>query len=147
MTLTKQKGDIGVAAVLYDLQLNGFTAALPMSDHLPFDLIAISDKGQLKRVSVKYAALDKQGACVVSLRTVYKNNKGNHIKIADKSWYDAVAVFCPDTKLVYYLLPSEIPAGGSRKLRTTNVEDLKSDRKYQMSFAEKFTSVTRIFGV
>ncbi|RTL07646.1 hypothetical protein EKK58_00310 [Candidatus Dependentiae bacterium] len=48
----------------------------------------------------------------VSLKTVYKNNLGNHVKVADKAWYDSVAVYCPDTKCCYFFLASEIPAGG-----------------------------------
>ena len=51
---TKNKGDIGVAQIIADLMKNGIQVCLPISEHLPFDLIAISPDGHfLKRVQVK----------------------------------------------------------------------------------------------
>ena len=38
---TKDKGDLGVACVITDLMKAGIQVSLPLSEHLPFDLIAI----------------------------------------------------------------------------------------------------------
>ena len=113
-------------AVLYR---NGIMVALPISDHLAFDLIAIARDGRLSRVSVKHRKLDKDGKLQVSLKTVYKNSLGNHVKVADKRWYDAVAVFCPDTERCYFFKSVEIPSGGVRSLDQKELEKFEATGK------------------
>jgi hypothetical protein len=44
---TKDKGDIGLACAMADLVKHDIQVALPMSEHLPFDLIAIHPMGYL----------------------------------------------------------------------------------------------------
>ena len=59
---TKDKGDIGLGFVIADLFSHGIQVALPISEHLPFDLIAISEHRKLARVSVKYRTAT--GSCL-----------------------------------------------------------------------------------
>lgn len=40
---TKDKGDVGLGHVIAVLLENGIQVALPISEHLPFDCIAISE--------------------------------------------------------------------------------------------------------
>ena len=54
---TKDKGDEGLGQVIGDLMSNGVQVAIPLSEHLPFDLIAIGDGGAMRRVQVRYRAL------------------------------------------------------------------------------------------
>ena len=51
---TKDKGDEGLGQVIADLMANGVQVAVPLSEHLPFDLIAIGEHGAMRRVQVRY---------------------------------------------------------------------------------------------
>src|SRR4030081_1830150 len=53
---TKDKGDEGLGQVIADLMTSGVHVAVPLSEHLPFDLIAISEHGAMRRVQVRYRA-------------------------------------------------------------------------------------------
>src|SRR5216683_5100347 len=46
---TKDKGDEGLGQVIADLMTNGVQVAVPLSEHLPFDLIAIGEQGSCVR--------------------------------------------------------------------------------------------------
>lgn len=125
MNQTKVKGDIGVTETIASLYRAGIMVALPLSDHLAFDLVAISEEGQLSRVSVKHRKLDKKRKLQVSLKTVYKNTTGNHVKIADPSWYDAVVVYCPDLAECFYFRSSDIPAKGVKAVDVNDLDDYR----------------------
>ena len=128
---TKDKGDIGVAFVIADLTKNGIKVALPISDHLPFDLIAISATGELSRLSVKFRCIVRNFIEITTLSS-YANKNGNHIKAADKSTFDAVATYCPDTELVYYLTVNDLNNQSRRYIRPGTT-------------AEQFADVQRIW--
>jgi len=49
--ITKDKGDIGLTQIIADLTEKDVKIALPLSEHLPFDLIAISPEGGLTKSS------------------------------------------------------------------------------------------------
>ena len=106
--ITKDKGDIGVACIIADLTKNGIKVALPISEHLPFDLIAIDGDGKLSRVSVKYLSKDRVGTLQIPLRTISSNSQGYKIKHVDRSVVDAFAIYCPDTAKCYYLHQSSL---------------------------------------
>jgi hypothetical protein len=53
---TKDKGDEGLGQVIADLMTNGIQVAVPLSEHLPFDLIAVGEDGAMRRVQVRYRA-------------------------------------------------------------------------------------------
>ncbi len=81
--LTKDKGDLGVARTLPDLLEHGIRACLPLSEHLPFDLIAVMpDFTTLRRVQVKYRTPDN-GALVVVFRSNYYDSKRIYSKYVD----------------------------------------------------------------
>lgn len=117
--ITKDKGDVGVAMVIADLARNGFKVALPVSDHLPFDLIAISPSGRMFRFSVKHRHRNKRGCVEASTRSVYSNGKGSHTKYADKNWIDGIALYCPETEAVYYVPVKALGLRKSINLRIT----------------------------
>ena len=50
---TKDKDDEGFGQVIADLMTNGIQVALPLSEHLPFDLIAMGEHGAMRRVQVR----------------------------------------------------------------------------------------------
>jgi len=56
---TKDKGDEGLGQVIADLMTHGVRVAVPLSEHLPFDLIAIGEDGAMRRVQVRYPCLSR----------------------------------------------------------------------------------------
>jgi hypothetical protein len=106
---TKDKGDEGLAFVIADLMSQGIQVALPISEHLPFDCIAISDDGELSRLSVKYRAASK-GHLEVRLRSSWADRHGVHNRSHSRTDYDAIAIYCPDSRGCYYLRVDEISA-------------------------------------
>ncbi len=100
---TKEKGDIGLTQVIANLQLNGITAALPLSEHLPFDLIAVNKDAKLSRVSIKYRAINTNGIIEIPLRTISSNSEGYKVKVTNLNEVDAFAIYCPDTNKCYYI--------------------------------------------
>ena len=98
---TKDKGDIGVAMVISDLTKRGYKVALPISEHLPFDLIAISSSCQLARVSVKYSG--NTDAAKISLRSISSNSKDYIVTRVDINDIDGFAVYSPITSECYYV--------------------------------------------
>lgn len=59
MGVTNQKGELGEAMVLADLQRKGYGVAIPFGHDLAFDLILIrKDSGRLERVQCKYTESD-----------------------------------------------------------------------------------------
>jgi hypothetical protein len=109
---TKDKGDCGVGKVIAGLMDQGLKVAMPICEHLPFDLIAIDEKMELFRVQVKYKKVTKSGI-EVSLRSCYSDKNGTHIKKVDKSRIDVFAIYCPCTNGVYYVPIKELSDVGT----------------------------------
>jgi hypothetical protein len=136
--VTKDKGDIGLACVMADLMKCGIKIALPLSEHLPFDLIAVNNKGQLSRVSVKYRTAT-DGSFEVSTCGVWSNRKGSHRRQVDISWLDAVAVYCPDTSTCYYIPISAFANKKSMVLRTIQPATAHGQNQIaKIAFADRF---------
>jgi hypothetical protein len=100
---TKEKGDLAVAMVIADMKKNGIGLALPISEHMPFDLIAVDFENgcALRKVQVKYATC-QNGKIMFNLRASYADRHGSHVKHVDRSTFDAYAIYCRDTDTVYY---------------------------------------------
>jgi hypothetical protein len=119
---TKDKGDTGVACIIADLAKHDIQVALPISEHLPFDLIAVHPSGRLLKVSVKYRTMTKDGALLVRAYSVWNDRHGTHYRPHRAGDYDGLAIYCPDTDECYYLLPQEVPASGA-KLRVADARN------------------------
>lgn len=113
---TKNKGDIGVLKVMADLLEHGIHSCLPVSEHLPFDLVAVYPDGSLKRVSVKYRCISSRGILHIPFSSCYSTAKGARTVKIDKGMIDLLAVYCPDTKEVYYLNPDDFGADVSLRI-------------------------------
>lgn len=138
---TKIKGDTGLGFIIADLLSKGIQVALPISEHLPFDCIAISSEGRLSRLSVKYRAVDATGRIDVPLRSVWSNSSGCHTRPYDRSEFDAIAVYCPNTKQCYYVHIQEI-LGTRLSLRVTEPKQ----KQKTAPLASSFLDVDVIFG-
>jgi hypothetical protein len=138
---TKDKGDKGLGFVIADLLASSIQVALPISEHLPFDCIAIAEDGRLSRLSVKYRTLGKHGSVEVSLRSSWADRHGSHVRKHARTEYDAIAVYCPESKKCYFVRIGEIK-GGSFAL---HVMEPKKGKRDTIRLAQDFEDATRLF--
>lgn len=117
---TKTDGDAGVACVIADLVEHGIGVALPLSEHMPFDRVAVSPDGQPSRVSVKFRRTKGGGICV-PFRSSWNDRKGTHN--------------------CYYVRRDRI-AGTSRSLRVGETADRQRER---VRFAHEYVDPWAIF--
>ena len=138
---TKDKGDIGLGFVIADLFSHGIQVALPMSEHLPFDPIAISEQLKLVRVSVKYRTATGS-RLALNLKSFWSDSHGLHVRPHDKNSYDAIALYCPNTGECYYIRNDEVDVGTQITLRLTKSRNHQTKR---IRYASAFRNPTRIF--
>lgn len=131
VNFTKDKGDIGLSAVILDLSIKEFNIFLPMSDHLPFDLIAYKDQ-QCYRIQVKYRKA-KNNKIEVAFKSVYSNKKGVVINHYDPDEVDYFAIYCPDTKDCYY-----VRFDGSAKSLTFRIGGQSDRKEKNVHYAEEY---------
>jgi hypothetical protein len=132
---TKDKGDKGTGNVIADLLSKGIQVCLPLSEHLPFDLIAVKHDGTLMRVSVKYRTAIKETVSV-AFKSSYSDSHGVHIKAVDKSLIDLLAIYCPETNLVYYVLPSKFD-----KSVTLRIKEPRNNQTKGVNLAKDYLMV------
>lgn len=138
---TKDKGDLGVACVIADLAKHGIDVALPLSEHLPFDLIAISADFGLAKIQVKYLSMRTNGTVQVPGRSNWTDRHGTHRRSHRPEEYDSVAVYCPDTDRCYYLPASEVQ-GRDKVLR---ILETRNCQRLRVRMADSFTDPFRVF--
>lgn len=101
---TKLKGDIAVAAVIFDLTKKGYIVSEPMSENAPYDLIC--DTGEkLLRIQVKYRANG-----YIPYKTSWSDKNGVHAQLIDISKIDYFAIVNEDYSIICYPL-SEMAGG------------------------------------
>lgn len=141
---TKDKGDLAVAEVVADLIRHGVQVCLPISEHLPFDLIAISPSmRELRRVQVRYVSA-KDGAIRTTLRRTHADRHGVHIRRIKLEEIDAFAIFCPDMDEVYYVLTEELL--GLRREFSLRLTQGRNGQVSRTRPAAGFANAGRIFG-
>src|SRR4051812_2145571 len=91
---------------------NGVQVAVPLSEHLPFDLIAISGDGAIRRVQVRYRASVDAAHVRCDLGGSWADRHGTHKRAFDASAIDALAVYCPSPRMFVYLSADELPSSG-----------------------------------
>lgn len=141
---TKDKGDTGVGRVIADLIASGVQVALPLSEHMPFDLIAIDPEDwEVRRVSVKFRSLESSGRLEVRFRSSWADRNGTQHRHHDKTEYDVTAIHCPDTGECYYVLNEE----AADQTFTLRVTPPKNGQTKGVRFASEYRDPRRIFGV
>lgn len=141
---TKDKGDLAVGLVISDLLINGYAYAPLISEHLPFDLIAVEQQGlcRTKKLQIRYTSM-KNGVIRVKLANSYSDSKGVYTQTVDRKAFDAYAIYCPDTQCIYYVNCSEIPQNAKRNYSLrVNEPKLKNPH---IRFAKDFVGIERIF--
>jgi hypothetical protein len=106
---TKDKGDEGLGQVIGDLMTHGVQVAVPLSEHLPFDLVAIDERGEMRRVQVRYRASVDAAHLRCRLGGWWADRHGNHHHAFDASAIDVLAIYCPSPTTFVYLLADELP--------------------------------------
>lgn len=138
---TKDKGDLGVACVIKDLLIHGIDVALPMSEHLPFDIVAISPSGTLARVSGKFRTMNALGHIQIRALSIWSDRHGVHKRWHEPGDYDAVATYCPDTDQCYYLQAVEMCSPTT----TLRILESRNGQKVGVRMADQFTDPHRMF--
>lgn len=138
---TKVKGDSGLGFVVADLLSNGLQVALPISEHLPFDCIVINQNGDMVRLSVKYRSVDRYGNINVALKSSWSNAKGCQSKQYDKQAFDATAIYCPETRVCYYVRNVDIDNQSTFTLRINKPKQAQAG----IRLAENFIGASRLF--
>ncbi len=100
---TKAKADIGLAKVISDLTIKGYIPCIPLSEHQPYDIVAIDKNGGAIKLQVKYAALKSNGTIEVRFRTSWADKNGTHIKHYLQEEFDFYAIYCPEKDVVLYV--------------------------------------------
>lgn len=138
---TKDKGDVGLTAVMADLLKHDIQVALPISEHLPFDLIVIHRSGAMMKVSVKYRTLSSRGSVKVTAGSVWNDRNGTHYRRHNPGDYDAVAIYCPNTSQCYYLLATELTPRDT----TLRIVDTENNQSVGIRMAHRFVDPDRLF--
>jgi hypothetical protein len=140
---TKDKGDLAVAKVLSHLLEHDIRACLPLSEHLPFDFIAVMpDMQTLVRVQVKYRKANSEGIVPVSFRANYYDSKKIYSKRVDLDRIDVYAVYTPDSDQILYLRVNEIPNNSVEIY--LRIAPTKNAQSKNVRFAADYVSPIRI---
>ena len=100
---TKVKADIGVAKCIADLACKGYVPCIPLSEHQPYDIVAVSNNGVAVKLQVKYAALQNNGTIEVKFRTSWADKHGTHTRYYNENDFDFYAIYCPEKDTVLYV--------------------------------------------
>jgi hypothetical protein len=93
---TKDKGDLAVAKVIADLTEKEYSILMPLSEHLPFDLVAYK-QNKLYRIQCKYSS---DG--FIKNKTSWADKNGNHTRYYDQNDFDYFALYLTKIKICIY---------------------------------------------
>jgi PD-(D/E)XK endonuclease len=111
---------------------------------MPFDLIAVSRGGELRRIQVKYRPISKEGSISVILRNIHSDKNGIHRKPVDLNSFDCYALYCPQTDKVYYVLNDEIAPNVQRAF-TLRIQPPRNNQSKKVNLASEYEGADRIF--
>ncbi|MGH7174144.1 MAG: group I intron-associated PD-(D/E)XK endonuclease, partial [Gemmataceae bacterium] len=81
---TKEKADLAVAMVIADAAKVGIKACIPITEHLPFDLVLVNADCELRRVQVRHAK-SKNNRFRIRLRSCYSWKGGCRVWLLDRT--------------------------------------------------------------
>ena len=136
---TNQKGDIGLSHVITDIIEKGFFPFLPFSDTTHVDLIIADEKMKIQRVQVKYINTGKTGTLLISTATVVNGKKVP----VDLSKIDIWAIYCPNTKEIYYIRSVELLG---MKTMTLRINEPKKTQ-YNVRYAKNYLDLNKIWHI
>jgi len=134
---TKFKADVGLAKVLSDLTSKGYVPCLPLSEHQPYDIVAVSQSGKVFKLQVKYSALKSNKTVEVRFRTSWADKNGTHTKHYSREQFDYYAVYCPEKEIVLYVRNSpDCP-------KAIRFEKAANNQKYDVKWAKDYLKLDR----
>ena len=92
-----------MAKVISDLVEKGHVPCIPLSEHQPYDLVAILNDGASIKIQVKYATLKNNGTVEVRFRRNWSDKNGTHSEHYGEQEFDYYAVYCPEKETVLYV--------------------------------------------
>ena len=92
-----------MAKVIADLTEKGYTPCVPLSEHQPYDLLAVMDNGSVVKLQVKYSRLNKNGTIDIKFRCSWADKNGTHTRKYKESDFDYYAVYCREKETVLYI--------------------------------------------
>lgn len=101
---TKEKGDLGLQAVIFECTKQEYKCFTSNSEHLPFDFIAYKNN-KYYRIQAKYRSSKDGMSITLNSRTSYSDANGYHTHPYDKDEIDVFAIYCPETEKVYFINP------------------------------------------
>lgn len=105
---TKDKGDIGSLVIAADIAKKGLKLLAPMSEHLPFDLVAYDEATSVfYRIQCKYRSL-KDAKVILKLKTCYSTKNGVQTQRYAHGSFDVVAVYCPELEKIAYIRETDL---------------------------------------
>ncbi len=138
---TKTKGDLGVLAAELDLFEKGFLILRPQTEHAPFDLVVYRD-ARFYRVQVKYRAA-VNGLIAFHLSSCWADRHGTHQVYIDKGSIDLLTIYCPDTRLCYYVDPRTV-----KKTVSLRISPPRNNQQKRIRWAHDLTDVpSTVLGV
>lgn len=139
---TKDKGDIGVAVIIADLYKKGLKVLTPMSEHLPFDIVAYDPASDdFYKVQCKYSKLSNKNTVYVKLVTSYATQHGSFSSRYKKNSFDVIATYCPEMSSVYYI-SSEF-ADTYKSGITLRTESASNKQEVSVNYAKDFIKFPR----
>lgn len=130
MAITKQKGDIAEAYVMFALKQNGFNVLIPWGEDIRYDLVS-EKNGVFKRIQVKYVT-PKNG--VLEIR--FRSSNNYNVIYYTKDDIDIIAAYYDKEKKIYFIPLSNTDRGGC-KLRLTPA---KNNQKKFVTLSTKYES-------
>ena len=100
---TKHKGDIGLTKIICSLTEKGYVPCMPLSEHQPYDIVAVLDDGKTIKLQAKYAALQENGTIEVRHRRNWADKNGVHTEHYSEEEFDYYAIYCPEKDIVLYV--------------------------------------------
>ncbi|MFH1855870.1 MAG: group I intron-associated PD-(D/E)XK endonuclease [Candidatus Omnitrophota bacterium] len=134
---TKSKGDLGLAMVISDLVEKGHVPCIPLSEHQPYDLVAVLNTGVVVKIQVKYASLKKNGTVEVRFRRNWSDKNGTHTERYSEQEFDYYAIYCPEKKTVLYVSNSYDCPKAIRFGKSAN------NQKQNVKWANDYLNITR----
>ncbi|MCM8798579.1 MAG: group I intron-associated PD-(D/E)XK endonuclease [Candidatus Omnitrophica bacterium] len=85
-----------------DLIIKGYVPCIPLSEHQPYEIVAIMNNGEAVKLQVKYATL-KNGVIEVKFRRSWADSKGSYTEHYKPNEFDYYAIYCPEKDKVVYV--------------------------------------------
>ena len=95
--ITKQKGDVGLTKIIADFTEREIAVSLPISEHLPYDIIA-DINGELKKIQVKYSKINSIGGF-----TSHATKNGNVSTKYQTNDFDYYGLYMPEINECVYI--------------------------------------------